>query len=59
MPARIIAIAVAAALAIFGLSRVRKHRKTRYTAEAMPESNGVMPAGEQQHHHHHHLVSTH
>lgn len=47
MPARIIAIALAAALAIFGVSRVRKHRQASRSQEPMLESNASTPVSEQ------------
>jgi hypothetical protein len=58
MPARIIAIALAAALAIFGVTRVRKRRKAKHASEAMPETNSTTPAAAEPVHHHH-LISTH
>jgi|RhiMetdeSRZDD1v2_1073273.scaffolds.fasta_scaffold160550_5 hypothetical protein len=46
MPARIIAVALAAALAIFGISRVRKHRNANRAVEPTLESNSSRPVAE-------------
>ncbi|MGH9209727.1 MAG: hypothetical protein ACRD2C_03495 [Acidimicrobiales bacterium] len=46
MPARIIAVALAVALAIFGVSRIRKARKAKRADEPMLESNTSTPASE-------------
>jgi hypothetical protein len=47
MPVRIIAIALAAALAVFGISRVRKARSSKRRSEPVLESNSSEPVAEE------------